>query len=651
MKEEELKSRQPDLKEITDANLGIGTTEESANLVGDIVDEKYQVLSEIGQGGLGIVYKARHMIADRLVAIKILLPGKHLDKKTIARFQREAKTAMGLKHPNIAGVQDIGIHNQMPFIVMEFVEGEPLKAFIENDSLTDSQKIEILKQSCLALEFAHKDGVVHRDIKPANIMVRTDSDGSLNVKIIDFGIAKMVDKKEEVTLTNTGDLFGTPAYMSPEQCMGEASDNRTDIYALGCIAHELFTGQNPYPSMSTLAVLNAHVNEDVPSFKAPEQLKGIDLVARKALAKDKTHRYQSAKEMLEEIEKVETGDKIHYVARESREKRTKKLFRFLIISATLVLVGLLAFLQIFKADTIDSLSEKIRSNPKDVESLIERGRLYAEKEEYRYAISDFNKVIAIAPGESIAYIRKGAAERMLNMEDRALEDINKGIELYPRGYRGYLERAILFQNQNKNKEAIADYQKADELIPLNMGNNKSVINTNVASLLYGEGRYEKSIEAADRAIELKFPYLNPYLTKAKALLALNRDKEALEILDFVIVRDPKSLEGYWFRAQARTRLGQLEEAIADYDEYIGIQPDAKEAVYERGLLFERTNRPGEAKADLERAAALGMKPETPLALPKTPSTVLPAASPKPVAGPETGAQNASRALQGKLKAN
>ncbi|HMO22380.1 MAG TPA: hypothetical protein PKC98_15590, partial [Candidatus Melainabacteria bacterium] len=121
------------------------------------------------------------------------------------------------------------------------------------------------------------------------------------------------------------------------------------------------------------------------------------------------------------------------------------------------------------------------------------------------------------------------------------------------------------QNQNKNKEAIADYQKADELIPLNMGNNKSVINANVASLLYGEGRYEKSIEAADRAIELKFPYLNPYLTKAKALLALNRDKEALEILDFVIVRDPKSLEGYWFRAQARTRLGQLEEAIADYD--------------------------------------------------------------------------------------
>lgn len=558
---------------------------------------------------------------------------------------------MGLKHPNIAGVQDIGIHNQMPFIVMEYVEGDPLKSYIENNSLTDSQKLDILKQSCLALEYAHKDGVVHRDIKPANIMVRTKSDGSLNVKVIDFGIAKLVDTKEEVTLTNTGDLFGTPAYMSPEQCMGEVSDNRTDIYALGCIAHELFTGASPYPSLSTLAVLNAHVNEDIPSFKAPEQLKGIDLVARKALAKNKEHRYQSAKEMIEEIEKVETGDKIHYVARESKEKRAKKIFRFLIISATLVLVGLLAFLQIFKADTIESLSERIRSNPKDVESLIDRGRLYAEQNQYRYAISDFNKVIAIAPGESIAYIRKGAAERMLNMEDRALEDINKGIELYPRGYRGYLERAILFQNQNKNEAAIADYQKADELIPLNMGNNKSVINTNMAILLYGEGQYEKSIEAADRAIELRYPFLNPYLTKAKALLALNRDKEALQILDFVIVRDPKSLEGYWLRAQTRTNLGQLEDAISDYTEYLSIQPDKIEALTLRGSLYKRTNRPNEAKADLERAATLERKAVSSAPAIESPKTVQPAASPKPNAAPGSDTKGASRALQGNIGSN
>lgn len=645
MNDEELKNRPPDLKEITDADISIGTNEEGANLVGELIDEKYEVLSEIGQGGLGIVYKARHLIADRLVAIKLLLPGKHLDKKTIVRFQREAKTAMGLKHPNIAGVQDIGIHNQMPYIVMEFVEGDPLKSYIENDSLTDTQKLEILKQSCLALDYAHKDGVVHRDIKPANIMVSTNSDGSLNVKVIDFGIAKMVDTKEEVTLTNTGDLFGTPAYMSPEQCLGEASDNRTDIYALGCIAHELFTGASPYPSLSTLAVLNAHVNEDVPSFKAPEQLKGIDLVARKALAKNKEHRYRSAKEMFEEIEKVETGDKIHYVARESKEKRAKKLFRFLIVSATLVLIGLLAFLQIFKADTIESLSERIRSNPKDVVSLIERGRLYAEQNQYRYAISDFNKVIEIAPNESIAYIRKGAAERMLNMEDRALEDINKGIELYPRGYRGYLERAILYQNQTRNDDAIADYQKADELIPLNMGNNKSVINNNMAALLYGEGRYEKSIEAADRAIELRYPYLNPYLTKAKALLVLNRDKEALKILDFVIVRDPKSLEGYWLRAQTRTKLGLLEDAIADYSEYLAIQPDTKEILYERGSLYKRTNHPNEAKADLERAAALGQATDATAPLSKTPAPVLPAASPKPHS---TNTKEPSRALQGNL---
>ena len=184
-----------------------------------------------------------------------------------------------------------------------------------------------------------------------------------------------------------------------------------------------------------------------------------------------------------------------------------------------------------------------------------------------------------------------------------------------------------------------------------MGNNKSVINTNMAILLYGEGQYEKSIEAADRAIELRYPFLNPYLTKAKALLALNRDKEALQILDFVIVRDPKSLEGYWLRAQTRTNLGQLEDAISDYTEYLSIQPDKIEALTLRGSLYKRTNRPNEAKADLERAATLERKAVSSAPAIESPKTVQPAASPKPNAAPGSDTKGASRALQGNIGSN
>ena len=218
---------------------------------------------------------------------------------------------MVLKHKNIAGVQDIGMHDGMSFIVMEFVEGSSLKQCLDANSLTAEEKLSVLIQLCHALEYARQKGIVHRDLKPENIIV-SDSGGSLTVSVIDFGIAKLVDTKDDVTLTKTGDLFGTPQYMSPEQCMGETADHRSDIYAVGCIAYEMFTGKTPFVGASILAILNAHVAEEVPSMTPPTEFAGMKNVVLKCLAKDKSHRYETAGALLSDLETVLKGGKVEY---------------------------------------------------------------------------------------------------------------------------------------------------------------------------------------------------------------------------------------------------------------------------------------------------------------------------------------------------
>ena len=265
----------------------------------------YEFMQFIGAGGMGVIYKAKHPVLNRLVAIK-MLHGHLVSDAIIKRFRQEAEAVSTLDHRNIIHVHDFGVseHNQ-PYMVMDFVEGKPLSDVLQSTPLSMEAVINIVIQLTEGLQHAHDRGVLHRDLKPSNIMVTDYEDCEFpEVKIVDFGIAKVLES-EKTRMTQTGELIGTPQYMSPEQCRGGMLDARSDIYALGCVLFEAITGKALFAGHSMVSVIVDQMNtaprtlkETRPDMTFPGHME--DMVA-KALAKDPADRYQSMTEFSEDL--------------------------------------------------------------------------------------------------------------------------------------------------------------------------------------------------------------------------------------------------------------------------------------------------------------------------------------------------------------
>ena len=277
-------------------------------LVGNILAERFEVLAKLGEGGMSAVYKARHMLMDRIVAIKLLFAS---DIASLKRFQLEAKLACNLNHINIVSVFDFGVSTQgQPYLVMDYLEGRSLGDCIKLDGpLQLDRALGIFTQACDALTYAHKRDVVHRDLKPSNFMLVLDDNYSELLKVVDFGIAKQINFEEPSGqgLTKTGEVFGSPLYMAPEQCLGRKLDARADIYSMGCVMYEALTGTPPLVGVNALDTLHKHISEDPLPFaitnpacrNLPEPLEKLVF---KALARDVDQRYQSMLELWTDLE-------------------------------------------------------------------------------------------------------------------------------------------------------------------------------------------------------------------------------------------------------------------------------------------------------------------------------------------------------------
>ncbi len=265
--------------------------------------DRYEIIEELGRGGMGRVYRVEDTKLKQEVALKLIKPEIASDKKTIERFRNELKTARMIAHKNVCRMFDMGESKESHFITMEFIRGEDLKSLIRKmGQLSAGQAISIAKQVCDGLIEAHKLGVVHRDLKPQNIMIDKQGDA----RIMDFGIARSLEGR---SITGAGVMIGTPDYMSPEQVDGKETDQRSDIYSLGVILYEMVTGKAPFEGDTPLSIA---VMQKTETPKAPKALNSqipdaLNSVILKCLEKDKQNRYQSAGELRSELENIEKG--------------------------------------------------------------------------------------------------------------------------------------------------------------------------------------------------------------------------------------------------------------------------------------------------------------------------------------------------------
>lgn len=289
-------------------------------MIGRTLGGKYKIYDKVGGGGMAEVYLARDLSIGEIVALKILRSQFTEGTDYIERFQREAKSAMKLVHPNICAVKDFGQDGDVYYMVMEFVEGKTLSHIIEEKGpLSVPEAVSYVKQSALALGEAYKNGIIaHRDVKSQNIMVKPDG----TIKMMDFGIAK---SRDYATMTTAGSFIGTPEYMSPEQAQGAKTDARSDIYSLGVVLYEALAGEVPFEADTPWGVLNMHISKepfpidnlrtDIPS--------GMVEVLKRLLAKKPDERFQSPTEVVQALDVVMS----HYKAPKGQKVQAKKIPR------------------------------------------------------------------------------------------------------------------------------------------------------------------------------------------------------------------------------------------------------------------------------------------------------------------------------------
>ncbi|MDM5198822.1 Stk1 family PASTA domain-containing Ser/Thr kinase [Fictibacillus enclensis] len=267
-------------------------------MIGKRISGRYKLLEVIGDGGMAIVYRAKDLILDRDVAVKILRSEFSDDEEFIKRFKREAEAATSLDHPHIVSIFDVGEENNVYFIVMEYVKGKTLKQYIrEKGRLSVEESIQIIKQIASGMVAAHEHGIIHRDIKPHNILI--DENGV--AKVTDFGIALAITS---ATITHTNSVLGSVHYFSPEQARGGVANAKSDIYSLGVVLFEMLTGRVPFTGESPVSVALKHLQEDVPEPRKinPEIPQSVENIILKALTKNPVYRYDSALEMMDDLD-------------------------------------------------------------------------------------------------------------------------------------------------------------------------------------------------------------------------------------------------------------------------------------------------------------------------------------------------------------
>jgi serine/threonine-protein kinase len=487
---------------------------------------KYDILSILGKGAMGIVYKALDPDIDRKVAIKTIrfdLASEETDNEEIMqRFMREAQAAGKLTHPNIITIFDVGREEDLTYIVMQFIEGPSLQRLIaQGEKFSIPEVVKLMEQVCNGLDYAHQNGIVHRDIKPGNILL----DNNKRAYICDFGVARV----DTSTLTQSGTAVGTPSYMSPEQVMGKKIDKRSDIFSIGCILYEFLTGRRPFEAESITTVIYKIINEEPPAISEIKKglPAGFEKIINRALAKDPNERYQNCKQLVEDLRNLDKlSDKTIAVTvakelpvpdeeeeeeevpkKEKKKRRLGLILGITIPAALIILAGGAYFYneQTGKLPFVNDVVEKIGgwlglSQPSlTIEEKLQMAKESFERGDYTETVRLAEEVLAEDPdnAEAQEYLNKAKDALKPPPDPRELK-LNEIKQSFDKGsYNETVQLADAFLAENPGDITALDYKnKAETQILIN-----NTLQTGIG--YYKKGRYTQTRQEMEKIFKLE----------------------------------------------------------------------------------------------------------------------------------------------------
>jgi serine/threonine protein kinase/Tfp pilus assembly protein PilF len=500
--------------------------------------KRYQIIEEIGRGGMGRVYKALDKELNRTVALKMIKPELSSHSGIVERFKKEIKLASHISHKNVCRIHDLGEVNGIKFISMQYVEGQDLKDFIKQaGTLTVEKAVNITQQVCAALQAAHDEGVIHRDLKPQNVMI--DKKG--NAYVMDFGIARSLEAEE---MTMPGAIIGTPHYMSPEQAEGKKADARSDIYSLGCIMYEMLTGKAPFEADTSVALLHKNLKETPkpPSTLNPQISPALEKIILKCLEKTPEKRHQRAVEIIKDLQEM--------VIEAEPISKPLKLSRKLIIAFSavfIVIIGLVIFLAIrMMKPKVPAIAEPGKSSLAIM--YFENNTGEENLDHWRKALSE----LLITDLSQSKYLRVLSGDRLFNI----LTQLN---QLGAKSYSSDVLKEVASRGRVKNILR-GSYSKAGDTFRIDIMLQEASTGKLLGSERV-EGKGEESI----------FPMVDELTRRIKTNFELSQEQIASDIdkaVGQITTSSPEAYKyfsegiSYHFRGDQRKTIQYLDKAVA-----------------------------------------------------------------------------------------